>query len=91
MGDQAISEPKLRKLHPTQIVQVGLPFKDADGMHYNSVCFATPAGVSYYHKSHLFETDETWADEGPGFKCFITSLGKVSPSNVDWSRDLHGY
>ncbi|KAI8377295.1 carbon-nitrogen hydrolase [Blakeslea trispora] len=37
--------------------------------NYNSLCFVDPNGnrVLTYQKSFLYETDESWASEGPGF------------------------
>ncbi|KAG2216081.1 hypothetical protein INT45_005839, partial [Circinella minor] len=36
---------------------------------YNSLCFIDPKGqlIKTYQKSFLYETDEHWAKEGPGF------------------------
>lgn len=48
--------------------------------HYNSACFVDRDGnlITTYQKSFLYDTDERWADEGPGFKCLeVDGLGKV--------------
>ncbi|KAI8989590.1 carbon-nitrogen hydrolase, partial [Pilobolus umbonatus] len=47
---------------------------------YNSICFVDPQGtlVYTYQKTFLFETDENWAIEGPGFVATkLDGLGKV--------------
>lgn len=49
---------------------------------YNSAVLVSPQGnvLANYRKSFLFTTDETWAEEGPGFFAgdFKGSLGSVS-------------
>jgi protein N-terminal amidase len=60
-------------------VIVGYPQK-AETCNYNSICFVNPEGklVKTYQKAYLYETDETWAEEGPGFASFhVEGLGKV--------------
>ncbi|CAG8445975.1 2459_t:CDS:10 [Funneliformis mosseae] len=47
---------------------------------YNSLCFVNPYGelIETYQKTHLYETDESWAEEGPGFKSInVPGLGKI--------------
>ncbi|KAI8364997.1 carbon-nitrogen hydrolase [Choanephora cucurbitarum] len=47
---------------------------------FNSICFINPQGerVLTYQKSFLYETDESWASEGPGFvSTKIEGLGQV--------------
>ncbi|KAI9489758.1 carbon-nitrogen hydrolase [Zychaea mexicana] len=47
---------------------------------YNSLCCVNPQGhlVKTYQKAFLFETDERWAAEGPGFVSMtIEGLGRV--------------
>lgn len=60
-------------------VQVGYPQKVAAALSdsaakktaqfFNSLCLVNPEGVLVhtYQKHFLFEADETWAEEGPGF------------------------
>ncbi|CEG84521.1 hypothetical protein RMATCC62417_18312 [Rhizopus microsporus] len=60
-------------------VIVGYPQKEGN-RYYNSLCCVDPQGklVKTYQKSFLFETDEQWATEGPGFVSMeIDGLGKV--------------
>lgn len=49
---------------------------------YNSAVLVSPQGnvLANYRKSFLFTTDETWAEEGPGFFAgdFKGSLGSVA-------------
>lgn len=48
--------------------------------YYNSLCFVDSEGivVKTYQKTFLYETDENWAIEGPGFVSFDThKFGKV--------------
>ncbi|KAI8388369.1 carbon-nitrogen hydrolase [Radiomyces spectabilis] len=65
-------------------VIVGYPetVTDASGsnVNYNSLCCVDPTGnlVKTYRKAFLFETDEGWAEEGPGFSVMdIDEFGKV--------------
>ncbi|CAG8804962.1 14292_t:CDS:2, partial [Racocetra fulgida] len=47
--------------------------------YYNSICFVGRNGnlIETYQKTHLYETDESWAEEGPGFKSIdVPDLGK---------------
>ncbi|CAI2366606.1 unnamed protein product [Moneuplotes crassus] len=48
----------------------GYPEKEGTKM-YNSQLVVSPEGefLKSYKKTYLYETDETWADEGPGFEC----------------------
>jgi len=71
-------------LRLSAFVVVGYPqiLKEQGGIekHYNSACFVGREGnlIATYQKSFLYETDERWADEGPGFKCWeVDGLGKV--------------
>lgn len=60
-------------------VIVGYPQKENDQC-YNSLCCVDPQGkvIVTYKKTFLFETDENWAVEGPGFVSIkIDGLGKV--------------
>jgi predicted amidohydrolase len=58
-------------------------FYIADGdriVRYNSQCFVNRKGelIKTYRKAFLYETDELWASEGPGFDTIdIPELGKV--------------
>ncbi|CAG8703484.1 1716_t:CDS:2, partial [Dentiscutata heterogama] len=63
-------------------VMVGYPqiVKGNPGKYYNSICFVGRNGdlIETYQKTHLFMTDENWAEEGPGFKSInVPELGKV--------------
>jgi len=52
--------------------------KGAEEKFYNSQCIVAPNGelVKTYHKTFLYETDETWAEEGHSFECIeIPELG----------------
>ncbi|KAK4514275.1 uncharacterized protein ATC70_001866 [Mucor velutinosus] len=60
-------------------VIVGYPQK-TDQCNYNSICCVDPKGrlLHTYQKAFLYETDENWAEEGPGFvSTHIEGLGKV--------------
>lgn len=60
-------------------VIVGYPQKK-DQLCYNSLCCVNPEGklITTYQKTFLYETDENWAIEGPGFVSFqVDRLGKV--------------
>ncbi|CAO3702873.1 unnamed protein product [Rhizopus stolonifer] len=60
-------------------VIVGYPQIEGD-QYYNSLCCVDPQGelVETYQKSFLYETDERWAIEGPGFVSVkIDKLGKI--------------
>jgi protein N-terminal amidase len=49
--------------------------------YYNSACFVAPSAevLATYQKHFLYETDESWAEEGPGFMSIdVPSLGKVT-------------
>ncbi|CAI2170141.1 16897_t:CDS:10, partial [Funneliformis geosporum] len=61
---------------------VGYPqiVKGNPDKYYNSLCFINPYGelIETYQKTHLYETDENWAEEGPGFKSInVPNLGKI--------------
>ncbi|KAF8934001.1 Carbon-nitrogen hydrolase [Dissophora ornata] len=68
-------------------VQVGYPERRVihkDGQvheeFYNSVCFVSPQGdlLATYAKHFLYYTDESWAEEGPGFQSIpVEGLGQV--------------
>ncbi|KAI8100169.1 carbon-nitrogen hydrolase [Halteromyces radiatus] len=64
-------------------VVVAYPERYVDGDNiklYNSQCFVNRQGelIKTYRKSFLYETDEHWASEGPGFETIdIPELGKV--------------
>ncbi|RIA95910.1 carbon-nitrogen hydrolase [Glomus cerebriforme] len=63
-------------------VVVGYPqiVKGNPDKYYNSLCFVNPHGelIETYQKTHLYETDESWAEEGPGFKSInVPNLGKI--------------
>ncbi|ORZ00419.1 carbon-nitrogen hydrolase [Syncephalastrum racemosum] len=61
-------------------VVVGYPEVTSDGHYYNSLCFVDRQGqlLTTYQKTFLFETDEQWAREGPGFRTIdVPELGKV--------------
>ncbi|CAJ0838268.1 17555_t:CDS:10 [Entrophospora sp. SA101] len=63
-------------------VMVGYPqiIKGKPDKYYNSICLVGRSGelITTYQKTHLYETDENWAEEGPGFKSLhIPTLGKV--------------
>lgn len=52
-----------------------------DQHNYNSICCVDPKGrlIHTYQKAFLYETDENWAAEGPGFvSTHIHGLGKVN-------------
>ncbi|GAN08560.1 conserved hypothetical protein [Mucor ambiguus] len=60
-------------------VIVGYPQK-TDQCNYNSICCVDPKGrlLHTYQKAFLYETDENWAEEGPGFvSTDIEGIGKV--------------
>jgi len=82
-------------LRLSAFVGVGYPqiLKEQGGIekHYNSACFVGREGnlIATYQKSFLYETDERWADEGPGFKCWeVDGLGKVG---IGICMDLNPY
>ncbi|KAI8583925.1 hypothetical protein K450DRAFT_220623 [Umbelopsis ramanniana AG] len=66
-------------------VMVGYPEVVYDGpdeppVYYNSACLVDRQGnvVTTYQKTFLYEVDEAWAQEGPGFKSmYIEGLGQV--------------
>lgn len=54
---------------------------DEPPAYYNSACLVDRQGkvVTTYQKTFLYEVDEAWAQEGPGFKSmYIEGLGQVS-------------
>ncbi|KAG0182700.1 Carbon-nitrogen hydrolase [Apophysomyces sp. BC1021] len=58
-----------------QVVQ-----ESENSLYYNSLCCVNSRGevVKTYQKSFLYEADERWAEEGPGFvSVVIPGLGKV--------------
>lgn len=72
----------------------------SDGHHYNSLCFVDRQGqlVTTYQKTFLFETDELWAREGPGFRTIdIPELGRVGLgicmdiNPYKFKADFHAY
>ena len=80
-------------------VQVGFPRLGTDGGStakpslYNSLCLVEPSGrCTLYDKTHLFETDESWATEGSGFKTIDLELRK-STQRVGFAicMDLNPY
>ncbi|RUS21052.1 carbon-nitrogen hydrolase [Endogone sp. FLAS-F59071] len=82
-------------LRLSAFVVVGYPqiLKEQGGTekHYNSACFVDRDGnlITTYQKSFLYDTDERWADEGPGFKCLeVDGLGKVG---IGICMDLNPY
>jgi len=63
-------------------VVVGYPqiVKGNPDRYYNRLCFLNPHGelIETYQKTHLYSTDESWAEEGPGFKSInVPGLGKI--------------
>ncbi|CAG8720294.1 15485_t:CDS:2 [Cetraspora pellucida] len=73
---------KEQALRLQAFVMVGYPqiVKGDPDKYYNSVCFVGRNGnlIETYQKTHLFSTDESWAEEGPGFKSIhVPGLGKV--------------
>ncbi|CAG8481209.1 2673_t:CDS:2 [Paraglomus occultum] len=63
-------------------VMVGYPqiVKGNPDKYYNSACFVAPSTevLATYQKHFLYETDEKWAEEGPGFMSIdVPGLGKV--------------
>ncbi|CAG8596832.1 11040_t:CDS:2 [Paraglomus brasilianum] len=63
-------------------VMVGYPqiVKGNPDKYYNSACFVAPSTeiLATYQKHFLYETDEAWAEEGPGFMSIdVPDLGKV--------------
>ena len=62
-------------------VAVGYPERTLDSQHiYNALVFVSPSGaiVAHARKSHLFYSDEVWAEEGPdGFFAGEMRLGGV--------------
>ncbi|CEP15041.1 hypothetical protein [Parasitella parasitica] len=70
---------KRQAVRLTCFVIVGYPQK-TDQHNYNSICCVNPEGklVYTYQKAFLYETDENWAMEGPGFvSTHIKGLGKT--------------
>ena len=58
-------------------VQIGMP-RYFEGRYYNSVLFSDPDGKMFYYDKHfLYETDYSWAEEGPSFKYRDSSLGRI--------------
>lgn len=57
-------------------VQAGFPRRDAEtGKFYNSLCLVEPNGACViYDKTHLYYTDESWSDEGKGFRMANVSI-----------------
>ncbi|CAG8454140.1 11857_t:CDS:2 [Scutellospora calospora] len=73
---------KAQALRLHAFVMVGYPqiIKGNPDKYYNSVCFIGRNSdlIETYQKTHLYTTDENWADEGPGFKSiYVPGLGKV--------------
>jgi predicted amidohydrolase len=70
-------------IHKRKVKQIVVLHDDLyilDDVNYNSVCFVNPVGklLTTYQKSFLFETDDNWAIEGPGFVSKnIEELGQV--------------
>ena len=63
------------------VVVCGFPERAADGRLFNSLLVADRRGevVHVYRKHFLFTTDETWAEEGPGFsRKEIPGLGRCA-------------
>ncbi|ORZ14116.1 carbon-nitrogen hydrolase [Absidia repens] len=79
----SVSWAKKQATRLSCFVVVGYPEKYVDGeelIRYNSQCFVNRQGelVKTYRKAFLYETDENWASEGPGFETIdIPELGKV--------------
>ncbi|KAL1916150.1 uncharacterized protein VTP21DRAFT_6154 [Calcarisporiella thermophila] len=74
-------------------VMVGYPqiVKGQSDVYYNSICLVDRTGqlVTNYQKSFLFETDERWASEGPGFRSVdVKELGRVG---IGICMDLNPY
>ena len=61
----SVSWAKKQAMRLKSFVVVGYPQLPG----YNSLCCVSPQGhlIKTYQKSFLFETDERWAKEGPGF------------------------
>ena len=56
------------------------PRTPEDDAYFNAMVVVDPAGAvaTVYQKHFLFETDENWAAEGPGFRCIeLPGLGKA--------------
>eukprot|EP01134_Creolimax_fragrantissima_P007341 CFRG7341T1 len=73
---------KAQMLHAYVVVGYPRMEKNSDGalVYYNSMCVVDRDGVivSTYDKTHLYETDEKWASEGPGFRCIDTKeFGRI--------------
>lgn len=68
-----------RRLNCT--VAVGYPERSLDNQHiYNALVFVSASGdvVAHTRKSHLFYSDEVWAEEGPeGFFAGEVPLGSI--------------
>ncbi|RIB16581.1 carbon-nitrogen hydrolase [Gigaspora rosea] len=77
-----VSWAKAQALRLNSFVMVGYPqiVKGNPDKCYNSICFVDRNGdlIETYQKTFLFRTDESWAEEGPGFKSIhVPGLGKV--------------
>ena len=74
-------------------VAVGYPEVTLDDQHiYNALVFVSASGavIAHTRKSHLFYSDETWAEEGPeGFFAGELPLGAVGNANTG-SKLGHG-
>lgn len=58
---------------PSKMVLLGYPEVTTDGKRFNSAMLVQAEGLLYsYSKRHLFQTDETWAEEGSDFGSFVT-------------------
>ncbi|GES96651.1 carbon-nitrogen hydrolase [Rhizophagus clarus] len=73
---------KMQAVRLRAFVVVGYPqiVKGNPDRYYNSICFIDPYGklIETYQKSHLYSTDESWAEEGPGFRSInVPNLGKI--------------
>ncbi|CAG8774748.1 2311_t:CDS:2, partial [Racocetra persica] len=79
---------KEQALRLQAFVMVGYPqiVKGDPDKYYNSICFVGRNGslIETYQKTHLYETDESWAEEGPGFKSIdVPDLGKVLLAQIN--------
>lgn len=60
-------------------VAIGFPRRNGQGL-FNSLALLNPSGdlITVYDKHFLFETDESWAQEGSGFSSLsVQGLGRV--------------
>ncbi|KAI8333089.1 carbon-nitrogen hydrolase [Chlamydoabsidia padenii] len=79
----SVTWAKQQALRLSCYVAVGYPEKQINDdkiTRYNSQCFIDRQGnlIKTYRKTFLYETDELWASEGPGFDTIdIPELGKV--------------